>query len=125
MIKTEQMNNGKIYELANLLLTSFNGETVLPVKINFYLQKNTARIVELGKEIEKTRAEILDKYGELDEEGQQYQFTQENADAATAEIKDLMELIQEVDINTVSLDLFENIELTGNQMAAISFMIED
>lgn len=125
MVKNIEMTNGKIYDLAGMLLANFDGELVLPVKINFYLQKNMNKIVEMGRDIEKSRIEILNKYGEPDEETQQYNFTQEVADKVTAELSELMALTQEVKIYTVELDAFDSVELTGKQMSAIEYMIED
>ena len=125
MVKTEQMTNAKIYELANLLISSFSGDLILPVKVSFYLQKNMAKIIEMGREIEQIKMDIFNKYGELDESGEQYTFSEENAIIANQELKDLMDIVQEVSINTLTLDLFENIELSNKQIAAISFMIEE
>lgn len=125
MVKYEEMTNGKIYELATTLINNFNDDIVLPVKVNFYLQKNMNSLIEMGREIETSRMEILNKYGELDEEGQQYHFEPDKMEKATSEIKDLMDLTQEVKINTIELDSFNDIQLTRKQISAISFMIED
>lgn len=123
MVKT--MENGRIYELATMLLNNFDGETSLPVKVNFYLQKNMSKIIEMGREIETSRMAILNKYGTLDEETQQYHFEPEVVEKVSSELKDLMELTQEVKLNMIDLDSFNDIEITGKQMAAISFMIKD
>lgn len=125
MITTIEMTNGRIYDLASSLISCMEGEMSLPVKVNFYLQKNMNKMIELGKEVETARMTILDKYGTLDEETNQYTFDNENAEKATAELKDLMDLEQEVDVHMISLDAFGDAELTNKQMASISFMIEE
>lgn len=125
MVTTVEMTNGKIYDLASSLISCMEGEMSLPVKVNFYLQKNMNKMIELGKEVETARMGILDKYGTLDEESNQYTFDDENAKKATDELKELMDLKQEVDIHMIDLDAFGDTELTNKQMASISFMIEE
>ena len=116
--------NSQIYELAVALQSQFSdGSLVLPIKINFYLQKNKNTLYNLATEIENARLEILKKYGTLGENNE-YQFTEENSKIASAELEELYGLEQEVDVYMVDIDAFgDNLELSQRQMTTLMFMI--
>lgn len=116
--------NSQIYELAVALQSQFSdGSLVLPIKINFYLQKNKNNLYNLATEIENARLEILKKYGTLGENNE-YQFTEENSKIASAELEELYGLEQEVDVYMVDIDAFgDNLELSQRQMTVLMFMI--
>ena len=118
--------NSQIYELAVALQSQFNdGSLVLPIKINFYLQKNKNNLYNLATEIENARLEILKKYGTLGENNE-YQFTEENSKIASAELEELYGLEQEVDVYMVDIDAFgDNLELSQRQMTTLMFMINE
>lgn len=122
-IKT--MTNLEIYNYANALMSTFQEELTLPVKVNFYLQKNMTRIVDAGKEIEKARMDIIQKYGTPTEDGENIEIPNEKIEDVNNELNDLFKLEQEITVNEISLDAFDNIELTSSQVAAITFMIKD
>ena len=119
------MTNVEIYNYANALMSVFNEEMTLPVKVNFYLQKNTNTMIEAGKEIEKARMDIIQKYGTPSEDGQSYEVPAENIEVVNKELEDLFSLEQEIKINEISLEAFANVELTTAQVAAIAFMIKE
>ena len=125
MAITKTMSNIDIYNTASMLLEAFKDEMSLPVKVNFYLQKNMNGIVEMAKEIDKTRMEIVQKYGELDEESGNYTFKEDVIDTVNKELADLFSLEQDVKINQIELDWFGSIELSSAQMAAIMYMIKE
>lgn len=116
--------NSQIYELAVALQNQFSdGSLVLPIKINFYLQKNKNNLYNLATEIENARLEILKKHGTLSENNE-YQFTEENSKIASAELEELYGLEQEVDVYMVDIDAFgDNFELSQRQMTILMFMI--
>lgn len=119
------MTNLEIYAYANALMDAFKEDIVLPVKVNFYLQKNMTRMVEAGKEIEKTRMDIIQKYGTPTEDGQNIEVPAEMVEAVNKELEDLFALEQEIKVNEIALDAFDGINLTSAQVAAIAFMIKD
>lgn len=126
MVQRKMMKNLEIYNLANALLEGFQDNSMtLPVKVNFYFQKNMNAIVEMAQDIDKSRIAIFDKYGKRDEENNQYTFDPSVTDQVNQELQDLFELEQEVKINLLKLDWFDKVELTSQQVAAITFMIED
>ena len=121
-----KLTNEKIYTYAIKIAEQFTDEAQkLPVKINFYLQKNKAILLELAQGIEKARAEIIQSYGELDEGGENYKIPAEKIADASKELEDLFTLEQEVQIYTVNVNnLPDDISLTTGQMEAIMFMID-
>lgn len=122
---TKNMSNVDIYNTASMLLEAFQEEMNLPVKVNFYLQKNMNSIVEMAKEIDKTRMDIIEKYGKLDEESGNYTFEEDVIETVNQELADLFTLEQEVKINLIELDWFGSLELSSVQMSAIMFMIKE
>lgn len=120
------MTNSEIYNIATILGKAFEDEKqVLPVKVNFYMQKNRATLVALAQEIEKARVEILQKHGTLNEETNQFEFSNEVAETVVKELNDLLGLEQEVNIYTVNIDNFgDELTLTTGQMEALMFMID-
>jgi hypothetical protein len=119
------MTNLEIYAYANALMDAFKEDITLPVKVNFYLQKNMSRMIEAGKEIEKTRMDIIQKYGTPTEDGQNIEVSADMVETVNKELEDLFALEQEIKVNEIALDAFDGIDLTSAQVAAISFMIKD
>lgn len=122
---TKNMSNIDIYNNANMLLDAFKEEMSLPVKVNFYLQKNMNAIVEMAKEIDKTRIEIIQKYGKPESDTGNYTFEEDVIETVNKELADLFDLEQEVKINLIELDWFGSVELSSVQMASIMFMIKE
>ena len=120
------LTNNEIYNYTRALLDAFqDGEQRLPIKVNFYLQKNKNTLIALAQDIEKARMEIAQQYGKLDDEGQQYIIPEDKIAEASKEIADLFNLEQEVAISKINIDsLSDDITLTTAQMEAIMFMID-
>lgn len=120
--------NKEIYTYANNLLAEFNNtssDLKLPIKLNFYLQKNIQILKTLAIEIEENRLNIIKQYGTLNDNGIDYIIPKENYEKATKELNELYELEQEVQIYKVSIDaLSDDLMLTTKQMEALLFMIE-
>jgi len=120
------LTNNEIYNYANALAREFNNQEVkLPIKVNFYLQKNIQELLNLAQDIEKQRIGIAEEFGVLNEETQNYDIPSENIPAATQKLNDLFDLTQEVKIYKVKLDAFNDIELSAAQMQALLFMIDE
>ena len=69
--KNITLTNLEIYTTAQALMENITTDMNLPVKVGFYIQKNMKKMTELAQEIEKSRMEIFDKYGEKDKENNQ------------------------------------------------------
>lgn len=122
-----KLTNNQIYNYAVELQKNFQDETQkLPVKINFYLQKNKNILLELAQDIEKSRTDIIQSYSIIDEETKQSIIPSDKFEEASKELEDLFSLEQEVQIYTVQIDTFpKDISFTIGQMEALVFMIED
>jgi hypothetical protein len=120
------MKNLNIYTITQQLLESFKDSSqYLPIKLNFYLQKNKKIFLELAQGIDESRMAIAQHYGTLDPETGTYIVPLENVAAANKEIEDLFAIEQDVNILKVKFeDIPEDISLTTGQMEAIMFMIE-
>lgn len=121
-----KITNNEIYTLASRLNEMFqDANQRLPIKLNFFLQKNKKTLLTLAQEIEESRAEILRNYGTVNEENGNVHIEDDKIAAANKEIIDLLSLEQEVDIRTVKFeDLPEGISFTTGQMEALMFMID-
>ena len=121
-----KMTNMHIYDIANALAEQFQDKEIkLPVKVNFYLQKNKNVLISLGQELEKERINIIQKYADLDAETEQYVVSEDKTADAIKELNELFALEQEVPVYTVSIDALEGVDFTAGQMEALLFMIED
>ena len=122
-----QMTNNEIYTYATQLMSAFQDtEQKFPVKVNFYFLKNRKLLLDLAREIEQSRSEILEEHGVLNDETNQYEFAPEKVDIVNTELTNLFALEQEVNIYKVKIDNFNDTDsLTTAQMEALMFMIED
>ena len=127
MIIRKMMTNNEIYTHATNLLGAFENiaDLKMPVKVHFYFQKNMDNIVNMAQDIEKSRNELLQKYGTIDEETHNYKFADEDMDKVNSDINDLFSLEQEVKIHVIPMEWVEDMELTAKQVAAFSFMFEE
>jgi hypothetical protein len=122
-----KLTNNQIYTRATQLAENFQDSAQrLPIKLNFFIQKNKATLLALAQDIEQTRLDIIQSYGDYDAESGQFIISAEKIEEVTKELNDLFELEQEVMIQTIDADRFindDNISLTTGQMEAIMFMI--
>lgn len=121
-----KMTNNEIYIRARQLMEAFqDGDQKLPIKVNFYLQKNKNTLIGLAQDIEQARIGIAQSYGVLDESGEQYQIPDDKIAEASKELEDLFALEQDVNIYTIKADsLDDDLTLTMAQMEALMFMVE-
>lgn len=122
-----QLTNKEIYNHALALSEAFKDNSQrLPMKINFYLQKNKNQILSLGQDIENSRMDIIRHYGSLSKDETQYILSKEQVEEADKEINDLLSLTQDVNIYMIKIDsLTDDVSLTTAQMEAMLFMIEE
>ena len=68
-----KLTNQQIYTYAQNINRVFTDMKVyLPVKVNFFLQKNSQLLIKLAQEIEEARLAIFKQYGELNADKTQY-----------------------------------------------------
>ena len=121
-----KITNFNIYNYAQNITEAFRDfQGYIPVKVNFYIQKNKTTLTTLAQQIEQARMEIIRNAGVLNEENGQYTIPDEKMNQVQKELVDLFDLEQEVDIYKISIDSFpEELTLTTRQMEALMFMIE-
>ena len=120
-----KLTNNQIYNYSAQLNQLNINDIKLPVRINFFLQKNIQKVIQLGQEIDQARMTLAAQYGTPNAEGNGYDIPRENMQIINQELNDLFNLEQEVDLHIFKLDNFDNIELTYQQLSAIMFMIEE
>ena len=122
-----KLTNQQIYTYAQNINRVFTDMTkYLPVKVNFFIQKNSQLLIKLAQEIEEARLAIFKQYGELNADKTQYVIPPEKISIASQEIEDLFSIEQDVNIIKFSIEKFnDDIELSLEQMNAIMFMIEE
>lgn len=121
-----KLTNNQIYTYATDLVAAFQDSTQkLPIKVNFYLQKNKETLLALAQDIEKSRVDLLSNYGSLDPETNRFTILPDKMSVAAKELEDLFNLEQEVNIYKVNIDSFgDDLSLTTGQMEALLFMID-
>lgn len=120
-----KLTNQQIYEYSNKLSIFNNCNIKMPVRINFYLQKNIQLIQQATMDIEKARLNIGAQFGKPNEEGNGYNIPTENLEEVNKELNDLFSIEQDLNIHIFKLEDFDNIELEYNQLTVIMFMIEE
>lgn len=119
------LKNQKIYEHAQNLSVFNNCNMKMPVRINFYLQKNIQTVTRAAEEIEHARLSLAAQYGIVNETQTGYDIPNENIPIINKELNDLFSLEQELNIHQFKLADFDGIELTYQELSAIMFMIEE
>lgn len=119
-----KLTNQKIYNTA-MALSSFSIDGKMPVRINFFLQKNIQILIAAAEEIEEARLKIAQDFGELNQDGTQFVIPPEKMLEARKELNDLFNLEQDLSIHIFKLEDFDGIDLTYQQLSNIMFMIEE
>lgn len=120
-----KLKNNEIYSYAIQTANFDLGNIKLPIKIGFFLQKNIKTLASAGEEIEKAKLSIAQQFGEYDSETNQFHVPPDRMPQAQAELFDLFNLEQDINIHVFKLNDFNDIELTYEQLSSIMFMIEE
>jgi hypothetical protein len=120
------LTNFEIYNIAKAMNEAFqDGSQYLPIKVNFFIQKNKTTLLSLAQDIDNSRIAIVQNYGTMDETSNQFIVPEDKIEAANAELMDLFNITQEVDIKKINIDtLPDDISLSTAQMEALMFMID-
>lgn len=125
----KQFSNQEILSYAQQLskvILNAAEDIELPVRVNFYLQKNIKTFLKAAQEINEMRLKIGKKYGEYDKETQSYQIQDKNKlELAQQDLKNLLSIDQILDIYMISLTDIEDLKLTVAEMNAMLFMIDE
>lgn len=125
----KQFSNKEILSYAQTLKQVFlnsSKDIELPVRVNFYLQKNIKTFLNAAQEIDEMRLKIGKKYGELNAQTRSYEIKDTNKlELAQQDLDNLLLIDQVLDIYMISLKDIETLTLTVAQMNAMLFMIDD
>lgn len=121
-----KLTNITIYNLAKTLIEVFqDSNQYLPIKLNFFIQRNKKTLLDSAQGIDEARIAILQHYGTHNPQTNEYTIPPESLDIVNKELEDLFCLEQEINIQMVKIeDIPDDISLTTGQMEAIMFMIE-
>lgn len=119
------ITNKQIYESNHKLFVFLNSDFKMPVRINFYLQKNIQIVAQAAEEIEKARLSIAAQHGIANEEKTGYIVPEDKISLVAQELNDLFNLEQDLNIHIFKLSDFDGIELTFQELSAIMFMVEE
>ncbi len=122
-----KLTNLQIHTLAQAYLSAFqNADFYLPAKVNFYIQRNSKKLIELAQDIEKARLDIVNHYGKpVEGEDDKMAIAPEDVATVNQELLDLFGIEQEIEISTFNIEALGDIKLSMEQMEAIMFMIAD
>lgn len=119
------MTNNDIYMIATSFLNNFETNDVrMPAAIAYAIQKNKASLIAIGQEIEKSRVEIIQHYGTMQEDGQ-FMVPAEFVDQANKELADLLKIEEDVKIYMININELNDVSFTAKQMETLMFMIEE
>lgn len=130
MLLKTSFSNKEILLYAEALSKEFldeeNKNLELPIKVNFYLQKNIKVIIDAAETVDKLRMKIGEKYGEFNLDEQYYEIKDnEKRLEAQKELDKLFSIDQILEIETISLEDLKDTKLTVAQMNAMYFMIQE
>lgn len=116
--------NNQIYKIATIISENpFKNDTYIPIKFNFYIQRNIEAMLQEYQKIEKHRNDIFKHYGTMT--GDQFTIPQEKIEEVNKELESLGEIKQEVNITMIPLSAIEELSLTTGELKSIMFMIDD
>lgn len=124
-----KLTNKEIIEKVGMLGELINRK--LPVKVSYAIGKNISKIESELKHYNKARKNILEKYCEKDEEGNlkiedgNYVIKENEKENWNKDIKDLDEIVVEIDAHTFNIDLLNGYEMSPSEMMCIDFMLEE
>lgn len=120
------LTNDFIYKIVDEIEEAFHKDTrYFPARINFYIQKNVNALKKLKEEIHETREKMILHYGTYDAETGYCSIPPENVKSLNDEIKELMEITQDVSLHLLPLEWLDVLDLSFPQMEALMFMIDD
>lgn len=121
-----KLTNNEIYTMANMIQPIAHSTTIhLPIKANFFLQKNAKMFAAAAKEIEEARVEIGKRYGEYDVNTSMYNIPNEKMADASKALEELFNIEQDLDVKKIKVEDLGDVNFTPAQMQVLMFMIDD
>lgn len=111
--------NEQMYESASVM--SQVEETGM---LGYAIAKNRRKLIDEVKEYDTKRTELLKKYGKDSGDGR-FELSSSDHFLFIEEITPFSSLTSEIDVVTVSLDVFTGGTLTSQQMFVLDWMVEE
>lgn len=122
-----KIKNSKILQYATLLdKYFFNSENsvYISARVNFFINKNRALLINACEFIEEQRTLIIQHYGNSDESGN-IVVPEDKINIANHELEDLLNIEQDIAFYYIFLSDLEKYDFTPKQMEALFFMIAE
>ncbi|MCC7575003.1 hypothetical protein KO361_05405 [Candidatus Woesearchaeota archaeon] len=104
----------------------------LPVKTSYVIAKNIRELSKILEDIEKIKKQVFDKWVEKDKDGNPISegnkegvFKLKKNNEFNKEMNELLDIENDVNISTVTLDDLEGVDLTPGTIMSIDWMIEN
>ena len=118
------MTNKEIYSIyEGLCELSNNKELQFPIKISYILAKNKLKLESYYKAISDCEKKIWLQYGKQKEDGSIW-MPNENIEKANQALQDLMEIDNNVNIETINIEDFGNINIQLDTLTKLMNMIK-
>ena len=92
-------------------------------KLGYAIARNLRKLNDAGKEYFEKRDELIQKYGKPINGGNNFSFSEKNAKAFNKELEEYAMIEHEVDVMTVSEDIFCGGGLNNQDMYALDWMV--
>lgn len=97
---------------------------ILPIKVSYWIGKNTKKIHSEIQAIERQRIKLVEKYGVVQED-KTLKVPEEKVKQFQGEFEEFLETEIEINIVPLSLESFGAVNLSPSCMAALDFIFID
>lgn len=130
-----KITNRQIIEFINSVSANKLASKRLPVKVAYAISRNLDKMNNIITSYEAARKTLLDQYAEKDEEGKakvkdgNYVIQEDQKQAFSDEMKELLEVENEIDLHTINMDEVEKCDtdkydsLTTADLMTLDIMI--
>lgn len=130
-----KITNRQVIEFINSVSANKLASKRLPVKVAYAVSRNLDKMNNIITSYETARKTLLDQYAEKDEEGKakvkdgNYVIQEDQKQAFSDEMKELLEVENEIDLHTINMDEVERCDtdkydsLTTADLMTLDIMI--
>lgn len=130
-----KITNRQVIEFINSVSANKLASKRLPVKVAYAISRNLDKMNNIITSYETARKTLLDQYAEKDEEGKEkvkdgnYVIQEDQKQAFSDEMKELLEVENEIDLYTINMDEVEKCDtdkydsLTTADLMTLDIMI--
>ena len=130
-----KITNRQVIEFINRVSANKLASKRLPVKVAYAISRNLDKMNNIITSYETARKTLLDQYAEKDEEGKakvkdgNYVIQEDQKQAFSDEMKELLEVENEIDLHTINMDEVEKCDtdkydsLTTADLMTLDIMI--